>query len=143
MATERTGYYEAMFLVSQAVAADLQGLLDHLREIFRRANAEVVAIKKWDERRLAYEIDKQKRGVYILAYITAPTSAVDHINRDVNLSERIMRCLIVRADHLTVEEMQAADARQALADEARLRAEPATVGADGAEDEVPELDDVE
>lgn len=124
MQTQKTHYYEAMFLISQAVAADFQGMLDHLREIFRRANAEVVAMKKWDERRLAFEIDKQKRGVYILAYFSCAPVAIDHINRDVNLSERIMRCMIVRADHLTVEEMQAADARQALQDEARLRGRP-------------------
>jgi len=30
-------------------------------------------MRKWDERRLAYEIKKQKRGLYILCYFKAPT----------------------------------------------------------------------
>lgn len=137
-AQQRTNQYEALFLISQGVAADYQGVIDHLNEIFRRAHAEVVSMKKWDERRLAYEIDKQKRGIYILAYITAPSAAIDHIHRDVNLSEKILRCMIIRADHLTVDEMKAADARQVMEDEARLR------GGSREEfvEEVPELDEV-
>ncbi len=133
-ADNRIQPYEGMFLISQAVAADLNAATEHLREIFRRANAEVIALKKWDERRLAFEIDKQKRGVYLLSYFTCPTSAIEGIHRDVNLSEKIMRCMILRADHLTQEEMIAADSRQQIEDEARLRQ------SDGAEDaDVPEL----
>src|SRR5205823_5441403 len=78
--------------------------------------------RKWDERRLAYEIKKQKRGLYILAYFKAPGGSLSHIERDCNLSEKILRVLLLRADHLTVEEMQAADAREALDTEAKLRA---------------------
>ncbi len=138
MPQQRTNQYEALFLISQGVAAEFQGVIDHINEIFRRGHAEVVSMKKWDERRLAYEIDKQKRGVYILAYFTAPAASIDHIHRDVNLSEKIMRCMIIRADHLTVEEMQAADARQVMEDEARLRG-----GArEDFVEEIPELDEV-
>lgn len=121
MPTDRQACYEGMFLISQSVAADLNGAMDHIRELFRRANAEVIAVKKWDERRLAFEIDKQKRGVYILTYFKCPTSSIEGLHRDVNLSEKIMRCMIIRADHLSLEEMQNADSRQQIEDEARLR----------------------
>lgn len=130
MPENRTNYYEALFLISQANAATLQDTLDHISEILRRAHAEVVALKKWDERRLAFEIDKQKRGVYILSYFSCPASSIEGIHRDVNLSEKLMRCLVIRADHLTVEEMQAADARRSLEDEARLRDMGDEVGAE-------------
>ncbi len=121
MPETRTNYYEALFLISQANAATLQDTLDHIGEVLKRAHAEVVAIKKWDERRLAFEIDKQKRGVYILAYFSCPAASIEGIHRDVNLSEKLMRCLVIRADHLTVEEMQSADSRRSLEDEARVR----------------------
>lgn len=124
MATQtaaRTGEYEVMFLASQSAAAQLGGLLEHINEVIARANAEVIAMKKWDDRRLAYEIDKQKRGVYILAYVRCPTDQVAHIERDVAISEQLLRVLITTADHLTEEEMLANDQRQALADEARMK----------------------
>src|SRR5215831_8060722 len=122
MPDTRSYYYEAMFLIGQAAAADLAGVIEHIKEVLSRGHAEIVAMRKWDERRLAYEIKKQKRGLYILCYFKAPGDQLAHIERDCNLSEKLLRVLILRADHLTLEEMQAADGREALDTEAKLRA---------------------
>lgn len=129
---ERTGYYEVMFLISQAVAADFAGAIDHINHLLDRAKAEVIALCKWDERRLAYEIDKQRRGVYILAYIKAPAASINSLVRDCNLSEKILRVLALSAEHLTEEEMRARDGRDQLVVEARLRAERAAQEAESA-----------
>jgi len=137
MAETRINNYEAMFLLSQAVAADLAGAVAHIREILDKAGAQIIAMKKWDERRLAYEIDKQKRGVYILVYFSCNARNIAQIERSCNLSERIMRHLILRADHLTLEEMQAADAQKELEAEARLRSERAAAPAARSAEEQP------
>jgi ribosomal protein S6 len=131
MAEKRVNTYEAMFLLSPAVAADLGGALAHINEILQRGHAEVLAMKKWFEGRLAYEVKGQKRGVYILAFFRAPAGDIAHIERDCNLSEKIMRALILRCDHLSEEEIAAYDGRKELEAEARMRAhqptsEPAT-----------------
>ena len=127
MADKRTYQYEAMFIIGQSQAADLTGVIAHINEVLSRGHAEVIAMKKWDERRLAYEIRGQKRGLYILVYFKAPGVDVAHIERDCNLSEKILRTLILRADHLTQDEMTATDGRKELEIEAKLRAEkPAT-----------------
>lgn len=133
MSEKRVYRYEAMFLLSQAVAADLAGALAHINEIFQRAHAEVIAMRKWDERKLAYEIDGQKRGMYILAYFKVAGPDVAHIERDCNLSEKVLRTMITRVDHMDEEQMRSADARKDLEIEAKLRAErPAVVpGAPG------------
>jgi len=119
----RRATYEAMFLVSQAEAFDFASIVEHIRDIIvNRGHAELIAMKKWDERRLAFEIDGQKRGVYFLAYFETDPIHVEPIERACNISERIMRVLITRADQLSREEMEAADQTQQLADEAKLRA---------------------
>ncbi|MCX5688225.1 MAG: 30S ribosomal protein S6 [Planctomycetota bacterium] len=123
MSDKRVYNYEAMFLLSQAVAADLGTAVDHIKEILARGHAEIIAMKKWDDRRLAYEIKGQKRGVYILAYFKAPGVDISHVERDCNLSEKVLRALILRADHLSIEEMTALDGRKELDLEAKLRGE--------------------
>lgn len=123
MAEKRVYNYEAMFLISQAVASDLAGAITHINEVLHRGHAEVIAMKKWDERRLAYEVQSQKRGMYILVYFKAPGVDVAHIERDCNLSEKILRTLILRCDHMTLDQMQATDGRRELEAEAKLRAE--------------------
>jgi len=169
MSTVTRAAYEAMFLISQGEAADLAGVIAHITDIITRHNGELIAMKKWDERRLAYEIDKQRRGIYLLVYFYADGPELSPMERDINLSERILRQLILRVDHMNEDQMRGADARQELEVEAKLRAERAaeTAGRDGSvslgrgdrddveasesvdqidadaesEDEIPDLDD--
>ncbi|MFG0292869.1 MAG: 30S ribosomal protein S6 [Phycisphaerales bacterium JB065] len=132
----RKNNYEAMFLVSQAAAHDLGAAVDHVKEVLGRGKAEIIAFKKWDERRLAYEINKQKRGVYFLTYFSADPVNIEIIERQAHLSNDILRIMVLRCDHLTEDEMRAADGQEQLADEVKLRAEK--MAADLAEQEAAE-----
>ena len=125
MTEQRVGTYEVMFLISQAEAADLTAVIEHIDNLFARAGAECLALAKWDERRLAYEIDKQKRGVYLLGYFKCPTDKLGSFERDCNLSEHLLRVMVTKADHLTDEEIASRNGREDLAVEAKLRAERA------------------
>lgn len=94
--------YEAMFLVDSAEAtADWDGINAVIRNILERAGAEIVSIRKWDDRKLAYEIGGKSRGTYILCYFRADGGRIWEIERDVQLSERIMRGLILSAEHMS------------------------------------------
>jgi len=114
MSDFRTYIYEGMFLFPQAQTADIQAALDHVNEMMQRAGAEVLATQKWDERRLAFEIRKQKRGLYLLFYFKVEGSKMEQIERDCRLSDMIVRYMFLRVDHLTMEEIQAQDMPDSL-----------------------------
>lgn len=117
-----TEHYEAMFLLGQAAAIDLAGSVGHIKDNLTKNGATIVALKKWADRPLAYPIKKQKRGMYILCYFAAPTDKLGLIERAFNLSEIVLRHLVVKADQLSVEEMQNADGQVDLTIEANLKA---------------------
>ena len=121
MKDERTTAYEGMFLFPQAQATDLQAAVDHLKDILAKAGAELISLRKWDERRLAFEIKGNKRGVYFLAYFRIKRSGVAAVERGCNLSEMLLRSMFLRAEHVSPEQMEAADGQAELADEIRLR----------------------
>lgn len=101
--------YEAMFLFPATAVAEVEGSIKTVRGIIERHGGTVLVAKKWDERKLAYEMGKNKRGLYIITYFTAPGPAVAQIERDVNLSEEILRVLITTAEHLNETEMAAVE----------------------------------
>ena len=102
METEVKKLYEALFLVDSAEAAsDWDGVIQSIEKVLNRVEADIVSIRKWDERPLAYEINRKKRGTYLLVYFNVDGDKISTIERDVQLSERIMRVLILRGDHLT------------------------------------------
>ena len=98
--------YEAMFLVDSAQAADWDATITTLKDVLKRADAEIVSIRKWDDRRLAYEIGRKNRGMYILCYFRADGEKIQEIERAVQLSERIMRVLILSAEQMTAEDIE-------------------------------------
>jgi len=101
--------YEAMFLLGTAATAEPEKGVETCRGIIERHGGQIMVIKKWDERKLAYEISGQKRGTYVISFFTAPGAAVAAIERDVKLSEEVLRVLVLKADHLNIDEMKAVE----------------------------------
>jgi len=99
--------YEAMFLVdSNLAASDWDGVLATIKNTLSRAQAEIVSLKKWGERRLAYEINHKSKGTYILCYFRADGYRIPDIERNVRLSEQIMRVLIVNTENRTIKDIE-------------------------------------
>jgi ribosomal protein S6 len=98
--------YEAMFLFDPTLASDFGKAKEEVERILRRAEAEVVFLEKWEERKLAYEIRGRKRGLYVLAYFRCDGSKVGGIERDARLSESVLRILVTSAEGVTREQME-------------------------------------
>jgi small subunit ribosomal protein S6 len=98
--------YEAMFLLESGYAAShwTEGHKE-IEGILTKHGCEIVRLVKWDDRKLAYEIERHKRGTYVLAYFKAPFDAPAKIERDVQLSETLLRVLLIRREKMTEEAM--------------------------------------
>jgi small subunit ribosomal protein S6 len=114
-----TNTYEAMFLLGSGHASDLDAATKLVRGMVERHEGKPIVLKKWDERKLAYEIRGEKRGLYIICYFTAPAEAVAPITRDVELSDDVLRVIITKADHLNAEEMAAVEPQPIIPREER------------------------
>lgn len=115
--------YEAMFLVDSAkAAADWDGVERSIKNILERAEAEIVSIKRWDERKLAYEIDRQSRGTYVLCYFRGNGRKNPEVERSVQLSEQFLRVLILCADHIQPKDIDK-DTPVMLAEKSELETE--------------------
>lgn len=116
MAKDNVYQYEGLFLFGTAATVDSDGAVKQVGDLVAKHGGESLLLRKWDERKLAFEIKKNKRGLYVLCFFKAPGTAVDKISRDVNLSETILRCLITDAGHLSLDEMKAQEPQQPAKD---------------------------
>lgn len=91
--------YEGMFVLDDRRANDnWDGVVAEVRGLLEKHQARVLTLARWDERRLAYRIKGRSRGVYMLTRFTAPGEAIQPIERDCQLSDTILRVLLLR-DH--------------------------------------------
>lgn len=103
--------YEGMFLLDSTKAAvSWDAAVQHVHDILAKHNAQIVASRQWDERRLAYPIEGHKKGTYLLTFFQADPSQLKEITADCRLSDLILRELILKvhpklADHLVNQAM--------------------------------------
>jgi ribosomal protein S6 len=91
--------YEGMFLVESGVASkDWDNVVGEIERVLKTGGAEVLKLDKWDDRFLAYPIKKQKRATYILTNFKVPPDGVEKVKRECELSEMILRALILRLE---------------------------------------------
>jgi len=103
-------------------------------------------MRKWDERKLAYDIERKSRGTYILCYFKADTQRIAGIEKDVQLSEKVMRVLILgtekRPAEMIEQDIAGLPKQQPVLEERpaeAARERPGAPGAGGAEQSEPEV----
>jgi len=105
--TVKKNLYEGMFLVDSALAAsDWDEITNKIANFLERSGAKIESLGKWDERKLAYKIKGKSHGTYILAYFRVEGPKIKDIEKDIQLSEDIMRVLILKTDKMSQEDLK-------------------------------------
>jgi small subunit ribosomal protein S6 len=100
--------YEGMFVMDPALAPNWPTAEAEINRILQRADAKVLGTKNWGERKLAYSIGQHKRGLYVLTYFQTSPDKIVGLERDVQLSEQMVRVLVLRRDEMTPEQIEKA-----------------------------------
>jgi small subunit ribosomal protein S6 len=124
---DNSNLYEGLFLMSQsAVGGGLGAAIEHVRDALGRIDAEVITLRKWDDRKLAYPIKGQKRGIYLLSLFRGDGTRLTEVERTCNLSEQVLRVMMTRCDHYGQVEYDAElEEAKAIEAEQKLREQPA------------------
>jgi len=93
--------YENIFIARQdATAAQVEALTETFSGIIAEQGGKVTKKEYWGLRNLAYRIKKNRKGHYTLLNIDAPPAAVTEMERNMRISEDVLRLLTVRVDAL-------------------------------------------
>ena len=100
--------YECLFLLDPTkTGTDLEAVRTQLHHTLEKYGVEVLASRKWDDRKLAYPIRGHKKGLYYLTYFKADAKKIAEMDHDFRLSEVILRHMISVIDPKWNEEMLA------------------------------------
>lgn len=106
--------YEGMFLLdNQLVREDWKAAKSAVSDLLQKHGAKIRTLRRWDERRLAYPIKNQRRATYFLAYFDVDTGAIPALRRDLELSEKVLRNLLLSCEAVPEKEAELAQAEYA------------------------------
>ena len=91
--------YELMVILDPEVdERTVAPSLDKFLNVIRNDGGTIEKVDIWGRRRLAYEIDKRTEGIYAVVNFTAEPATSDELDRQLKLSEAVMRTKVLRAD---------------------------------------------
>jgi len=94
-------YYECVFIARQELSTtQAEQLTDQMAEILVKNGGEVKGREYWGLKNLAYRIKKNRKGHYTMFHMDAPSDAVIEMERNMGLSEDVLRHLTIRLDEL-------------------------------------------
>ncbi len=95
-------YYETVFIARQELS---QSQVDDMTEVFckiiKDGDGKIHKTENWGLRNLAYRINKNRKGHYVLIESDTPPPALIEMERHMRLNEDILRFLSVKEDKLS------------------------------------------
>jgi small subunit ribosomal protein S6 len=123
-----THQYELMVILDPEIdERTVAPSLDKFLNVIRNDGGTIDSVDIWGRRRLAYEINKKSEGIYAVVQLTANADATVELDRQLKLSEAVMRTKVLRAEEAIAQVAVAAKLAEEKA--ARKAAAPAKTAA--------------
>lgn len=91
--------YELMYIIDPALEDGLRKeLIDRFSGLIAENGGTVEKVDEWGKRRLAYPIDYKNEGYYVLVTFSAGPDLPREMERNLQISESILRYLIVKLE---------------------------------------------
>ena len=86
-----------MFILdSNRYSRDPAGVSGQIPDMVRKLGGEILVSRLWEDRRLEYPINGHRRGTYWLTYFKLDSTQLPTLNRQSQLSETIVRNLVIK-----------------------------------------------
>jgi small subunit ribosomal protein S6 len=94
-----THQYELMVILDPEIdERTVAPSLDRFLNVIRNDGGTIDNVDIWGRRRLAYEIQKKTEGIYAVVNFTANSDATVELDRQLKLSEAVLRTKVLRAE---------------------------------------------
>jgi small subunit ribosomal protein S6 len=92
-------HYEVMVILDPTLEErTIAPSLDAFLSVVKNDGGSVENVEVWGRRRMAYEINKHAEGIYAVVDLQANPSAVQELDRQLNLNESVLRTKVLRPD---------------------------------------------
>jgi small subunit ribosomal protein S6 len=92
-----------VILDSNKYAQDPNTMSQQIPNLVAKCGGEILVSRLWNEQKLVYPIDGHKKGTYWLTYFRMDSARLADFNRDLRISETIVRTLTLKVDPRLVD----------------------------------------
>ncbi|NIL97648.1 MAG: 30S ribosomal protein S6 [Planctomycetales bacterium] len=98
--------YEGLFILDASrYSRDAAGTAGRIDKLLKKHGGQILASRLWDERRLAYPINGQRKGVYWLTYFRLEGRQLAAVTEEYQRDDNILRQLFLKVDPRIVDQL--------------------------------------
>jgi len=92
--------YEGVFILKPNMEEEEnKSQIERIKEIIEGNSGKIDKIDEWGQRRLAYEIKKNKEGYYTIINFQAEADLIKELDRTSKINDNIIRHMIIRDEN--------------------------------------------
>lgn len=104
--------YELTVLIHPDLESDLETPLGKVRDLIKTAGGTITQEDNWGKKRLQYRINREDFAVYVYFEVELPAEAPLKISNVLNITEDVLRYLLVKVDLKGRKALEEAAARK-------------------------------
>jgi ribosomal protein S6 len=108
--------YELTVLIHPDLEANLDLALDKVRGLITANGGEITKEENWGKKKLAYTIKREDFAVYVCFEVKLPAPALLKISNTLNITDEVLRYLLVKTDEKTRQALSEQKARNEESD---------------------------
>ncbi|MGI6742520.1 MAG: 30S ribosomal protein S6 [Eubacteriales bacterium] len=90
--------YETLFIIDASLAeSEIAALVERFKGMIEE-NGTIQEFSEWGKRRLAYPINDEVEGYYVLVDYKAPSEFPNELDRVFSITESVIRSMTIRLD---------------------------------------------
>ena len=92
-------FYESIFIARPSLTdEEVNKFIEKIKSIIEQGGGTVLITENWGKKKLAYEVEKEKKGTYIFLYFQSEGKVVSDVERAYRLDDAVMKYLTVKLD---------------------------------------------
>jgi len=99
--------YENIVILDSALSdEESEGNVTKIKELITGSGGEVLKIDIWGRRKLAYEIKKHKKGLYVLLLYKTPPATVKKLEDFYRVSDSVIKYMIIKLESKQIRDLE-------------------------------------
>lgn len=99
--------YENMVILNAALSdEEADAAISRIKDLVTGQGGEVLKVDVWGRRKLAYDINKHKKGFYVLLFYKAPPATIKKLDEFFKVFDAVLKYIIFRLDRKRVQSLE-------------------------------------
>lgn len=91
--------YESMFILRPSLTdEEVEKIITKMKGVIEKSGGEILNVENWKKRKLAYEVQKEKKGIYIIFQLKGNGKLIDELERNYRIEDTVIKFLTTKLD---------------------------------------------